>query len=580
MSGRAFPRFLGAALAAGALLALPALAADDDLELVSRATGGAAADDASNFPSISVDGGRVAFISDADNLVAGDDNTLTNVFVRDVGQGSTTFVNRADGIAGAPSGQSAFLGVISGDGNQVAFDGTSTIGAPPADPPTRQILLRNVALGTTTLVSRADGPAGAPADATPFQPSISSDGRVVAFESAANNLSSEDDNAVTNIFARDAVSGTTTLVSRASGPGGAGGTGGSTSPSVSGDGRIVVFLSEANNLSTADADGNRDVFARDLVTNLTVLVSRATGPDGAGANGDSGTAAVSDDGRHVLFYSTADNLSAEDDNAVSNVYVRDLVANTTTLVSRVGGASGAGGDGDSSWGDISADGRFAVFHSLAKNLSAEDGDGTRDVFVRDLVASTTALVSRAAGPSGAAADGNSVFPVISADGRRVGFVSEADNLSADDLNTVGNIFVRTLPPPGALPGPVSPAPAQGAPVPAAAARAVVRCAGIRATIVGTARRDVIRGTARRDVIASLGGNDVVRGLGGNDLICLGAGNDTGDGGAGADRILGQAGRDLLIGGPGLDRLLGLGGRDIARGGLGRDVCAVESRTSC
>ena len=220
-----------------------------------------------------------------------------------------------------------------------------------------------------------------------------------------------------------------------------------------------------------------------------------------------------------------------------------------------------------------------MFHSLAKNLSGEDGDTTRDVFVRDLAANTTTLVSRSAGAAGASADGDSRFPVISSDGRRVAFESDADNLSADDLNAFTSIFVRTLPPRAALPGPAGPAP-QPVSAPVGRGATVVRCAGVRATIVGTARRDVIRGTARRDVIASLGGNDTVRGLGGNDLICLGAGDDTGDGGAGADRLLGQAGRDLLIGGPGLDRLLGLGGRDVARGGPGRDVCAVESRTSC
>ena len=581
MGGRATFRSIGAVLAAGALLALPAFAADDDLDLVSRATGGAAADAGSTRPGLSADGSRVAFLSDGDNLVADDDNAATNAFVRDLGAGVTTFVNRADGPAGAPSSQSAFIAVISGDGNRVAFEAPTLLGAAPAEPASRQILLRDLAGASTILVSRADGPSGARADSTPFQPAISADGRVVAFESDADNLSSQDDDTVTNVFARDVAAGTTTLVSRAPGPGGAGASAASSSPSVSGDGRIVVFLSDADNLSNADGNGNRDVFARDLVTNLTVLVSRATGADGAASDGDSGTAAISADGRRVLFYSSADNLSAEDDDAVSDVFVRDLVANTTTLVSRATGPAGAGGDGDSAWGALSADGRMAVFHSLATNLSGDDGDAVRDVFVRDLAASTTTLVSRAAGPAGAAADGASRFPVISADGRRVAFESDADNLSADDLNAFSSVFVRTLPPPAALPPPASAAPGpQPVSLPAARSPVVVRCAGVGATIVGTARRDVIRGTAGRDVIAALAGDDVVRGLGGNDLICLGAGNDRGIGGAGADRILGGAGRDIMLGGPGLDRLLGLGGRDLARGGAGGDICVAESKSAC
>lgn len=580
MSGRAFHRGAVTILAIGAVLAVPAIAADDDLELVSRATGGAVADAGATGPVISADGLHVAFTSEADNLAADDDNAVNNAFVRDLSSGITTYANRGSGPAGVASPESVFDASVSGDGARVVFDGPSTL-AVPAAPASRQLLVRELPSGQTTLVSRADGALGAPADATPFQPALSADGRVVVFQSDATNLSGDDDDDAGDIFARDLVAGTTTLVSRAPGPGGAGGTADSTSPKVSADGRVVAFLSEADNLSTADGDGNRDVFVRDLRTDLTVLVSRATGPDGAGSDGDSGTAAISDDGRYVLFYSTADNLSAEDVDSVGNVYVRDLVAGTTTLVSRATGAAGAGGDGDSAWGDISADGRIAVFHSQAKNLSSEDGDATRDVFARDRVAGTTTLVSRSAGAAGAPADGDSRFPEISADGRRVVFESDADNLSADDLNAFTSIFMRTLPAPAPLPGPAPPGvPSVVAPRTVTTTRPVVRCAGARATIVGTARRDVIRGTPRRDVIAALAGDDTVRGGGGDDLICLGAGNDTGIGGAGADRILGGAGRDVMTGGPGADRLLGLGGRDIARGGPGGDLCVAESKPAC
>ncbi len=580
MSGRAFPRFLGAALAAGALLALPALASDDDLDLVSRATGGAAADDESGSPRISADGRRVVFSSDADNLAGDDQNAARNVFVRDLLTGTTTFVNRGDGAAGtAPASGTSSGFAPSADGGRVAFEGPATLDEPMA-PALGNIFVRDVAAGTTTLVSRAPGATGARGDGSSFQPAISADGRLVAFESGADNLSGDDASGVVNVFVRDVVAGTTELVSRRPGPGGLGGDAQSGSPSISADGRVVVFISSAANLSADDANGLQDVYARDLVTGLTTLVSRADGAGGAVGDGVSGTPSISADGRHVLFNSTSDNLSAQDDDSVGDVFVRDLQAGTTRLVSRATGPAGAGGDGESAWGGLSADGRLAVFRSSAGNLSAEDVDGgVVDVFVRDLVLGTTTLASRSPGASGAAGDASSNFPVISADGRRVAFSSDADNLSADDLNGVTNVFARSLPAPAPPPGAGVPAPPPVAP-PVGRPAAVVRCAGVRATIVGTSRRDVIRGTARSDVIAALGGNDTVRGLAGDDLICLGAGNDAGDGGAGADRVLGQAGRDLLIGGPGTDRLLGLGGRDTARGGLGRDVCSVEVRASC
>jgi Ca2+-binding RTX toxin-like protein len=299
----------------------------------------------------------------------------------------------------------------------------------------------------------------------------------------------------------------------------------------------------------------------------------------------------------VTFSSSANNLSAEDADGTNDAYVRDLQTDTTILASRADGPAGAAGADESGTSTLSADGRLVAFHSLADNLSTEDDNAVRNVFVRDLLAGTTRLVSRAPGPAGAAATGgDSAFPVLAAGGRHVAFESAADNLSADDVNSVNNLFVRSLPPPAALGGSGGGA-GGGAPPPAARAR-TARCGGLRATIVGTARRDVIRGTARRDVIAALAGNDLVRGLGGNDLICLGAGNDRALGGAGADRVLGGTGADrvlggpgadvllggpgadVLLGGPGADRLLGQAGRDRAVGGPGRDVCPAEVRAAC
>ena len=174
------------------------------------------------------------------------------------------------------------------------------------------------------------------------------------------------------------------------------------------------------------------------------LVSRATGGAGSPAGADSFEGTVSGDGRLVAFQSGADNLSTEDNNAFTNVFVRDLQNNTTTLVSRASGASGAAGDDFSANAEISADGRFVAFHSNADNLSAEDDDAVIDVYVRDLQAGTTTLVSRADGATGAGGDASSTQPSISADGRLVVFESEADNLSGDSVDVFSEVFVRDL----------------------------------------------------------------------------------------------------------------------------------------
>ncbi len=596
MSGRVPPRVAWAALALALLgaLALPATAARDDLDLISRAAGptGAGADGDSFLPSLSGDGRFVAFSSEGDNLVPEDDKAVRDVFLRDTLTGSVTLVSRADGPAGAPTTGDSNDGSVSRDGRFVAF---STVGALAVEDTNgdEDIYLRDTVAGTTALVSREFG-AGPVGNLASFFPSISADGRRVVFASLATNFAGDDGDATVDVFVRDTVTGNTDLVSRAGTPLGPAGDADSFAPAgITADGRYVSFESEADNLSTEDDKAVRDIFVRDTLDDTTTLVSRATGVTGVVGDGLSRDASLSADGRYVAFESAADNLSTEDDKAVSDIFVRDLIAGTTTLVSRATGAAGAPGNGLSEIPFLSPDGRYVVFESDADNLSTEDNDAARNVFVRDLQLGTTTLVSRGAGPDGPAGDGSSEGGPMSADNRYVAFSSAADNLSGDDVNAVENVFRRDL---SALPAAAAgPVPIRGG---GSTSGATARCAGVRATIVGTAKRNRIRGTAKRDVIAALGGNDLVRGLGGNDLICLGAGNDRGIGGAGADRILGQvgadrveggigrdlleggAGRDLLLGGAGLDRLLGLAGRDRAVGGAGSDVCRVESRSTC
>ncbi|MEG3973280.1 calcium-binding protein, partial [Microcoleus sp. herbarium8] len=213
-------------------------------------------------------------------------------------------------------------------------------------------------------------------------PSISADGRFVAFSSRASNLVSGDTNNSDDIFVRDLSTNTTTRVSVDSA--GNQTIGGSGSPSISADGRFVGFISFASNLVPGDTNNRSDIFVRDLSTNTTTRVS----VDSAGNQGNGGfllgffIPSISANGRFVAFTSFIPNLVPGDTNDGSDIFVRDLSTNTTTRVS-VSGASNPG-NGDSFNPSISADGRFVAFASFASNLVPGDTNFSNDIFVRDL----------------------------------------------------------------------------------------------------------------------------------------------------------------------------------------------------
>ena len=212
----------------------------------------------------------------------------------------------------------------------------------------------------------------------------------------------------------------------------------SSSQAISADGRYVAFYSYASNLVAGDTNNVGDVFVRDLVTETTMLISATS--SGVIGNSVSTSPVISADGRYLAFMSSASNLTAGDTNGARDIFVRDLIAGTTRLV---GATSGAGsGNGSSSLPVISANGRYVAFLSNANDLVAGDANGTQDVFVRDLVTETTHLVS--ATDSGASGDSSSSSPAISAAGRYVAFLSSASNLVANDANGKQDVLVRDL----------------------------------------------------------------------------------------------------------------------------------------
>jgi Tol biopolymer transport system component len=309
-------------------------------------------------------------------------------------------------------------------------------------------------------VSSSGQPANKPEDWGFYGPALSGDGRYVAFVSPADNLAPGDSNKGSDVFLRDTQTGRTTLVSVGiDGKPGSGVCGDrlSWSPSISGNGRFVAFTSCSANLIVGDTYAGADVFVRDMVKGRTTLVSVSTQGVQSPFGGASGFHSISADGRYVLFSSITP-LTDPTAGFATQVYVRDLIARTTTLVSA--SAAGKAGNGDSGscgyrFGSaagigISANGQYAVFSSSATNLigSADAGLGdilgllgldrhvAEHVYVRDLRSGKVVMVDVADDGTPAAAPQPealarclpSIDPSISGDGRYVVFGSSAQNL--------------------------------------------------------------------------------------------------------------------------------------------------------
>jgi len=276
--------------------------------------------------------------------------------------------------------------------------------------------------------------AGLQANAGSGAPSISADGRFVAFQSYADDLVVGDTNSVADIFVRDRVTGLTTRVSLDSW--GAQATDDCLNPFITPDGRFVAFESLASNLVPGDTNGVQDVFVHDRQSGLTQRASLST--SGAEGNALSGHPTLSSDGSLLVFASMADNLVANDTNSFMDVFVRDLLTGVTIRASV--SSSGIQGNFESHRPVIARDGGFVAFGSYATNLVSNDGNNTTDVFVHDLHTGQTSRVSVSS--TGTEAQSWSNGPVITPDGRHIAFESEAQNLVAGDLNAVTDCFLH------------------------------------------------------------------------------------------------------------------------------------------
>ena len=378
----------------------------------------AEADGGASAPSISADGTRIAFSSDASNLVVGDSNgERTDPFVRVLPDAATLLVDQRR-RGGGPAGQGGRLrrgpsGAISANGRWVAFSSRSTELAGSVGHYT--IFRRDLYRRTTQVACRAG-------NEDSESPALSADGAHVAFESRATNLAGGDRNRQTDVYWCDLNTGE---LRRVSAPikDTVDDSGSSFQPSISQDGRYVAFVSDSGGLVAGDG-ARSGVYWRDMQTGETRVVDVRAGAstsDGSGMN-----PRISADGRFVAFDSDATDLPGGELNGRAiDVFRKDMADGSVVLVSRA--ADGSGAAGGSTTDSITGDGSGVVFTSSAPNLVAGDGNGRADVFVRSVPSATTFRVSARA--DGSELAGPSSSGAVSAGGSHVAFASRAPDVT-------------------------------------------------------------------------------------------------------------------------------------------------------
>ena len=388
-------------------------------------------------------GHHVAFVSAATTLVLGDGNGLRDAFVHDLRTSRTSRVSVSS--SGAESDGSSEKPSLSADGRVVAFPSSATNLVTGDRNGFQDVFVRDRLAGTTIRVSAAgEREANGPSLAS----LVSADGSAVVFSSAASNLVPGDRNGALDVFLADSAGGRMTRVSvGASGEA----TDRSEASSVDAHGRVVGFRSYAANLVAGDGNGLADVFVHDARAALTERVNVST----VGAEADAVTfrGVMSGNARFVGFRSRARNLVPHDTNDALDVFVHDRLTGETRRVSvssEEDQADATGFDRPSRWSlfmsrpFLSTNGRYAAFTSRAPNLVPDDRNGKSDVFVHDLWTGRTIRVSLTV--DGTEANGDSFVSGISADGRVVAFTSLADDIVPGDTNGYRDVFVAWLRP--------------------------------------------------------------------------------------------------------------------------------------
>lgn len=413
----------------------PAPPIKTDTSMVTKALIGGNSNNASYKPKISGDGRYVVYNTYATNLIADDKSSSADVLIWDRQTRSTIKVSKA--FDGGPSFGSSFGGSISDDGRYVAYASHAENIVSGDSNGSDDVFVWDRQTGIATKVSRAfdgggiDGGAGSPA--------ISADGRYIAYTSAASNIVDDNDTShAPNVFVWDRQTGVTRRVSQTLDGGAAPGF--SRGPTLSADGRYIVYSSFASNIVSDDTNNEVDVFVWDRDTGTTRKVSQSS--SGGAANSYSADhAAISRDGRFIAYHSNASNIVSGDANNRMDVFVWDRDTESTIKVSRA--ADGGGINHDASSPTISDDGRFITYESEASNIDPADVNKYEDIFMWDRDTDITRRIS--SGLKGSSANGGSITPAISSDGSYVAYSSWATNIVPGGSGRHHDVLLWTRP---------------------------------------------------------------------------------------------------------------------------------------
>ena len=363
-------------------------------------------------------------------MVPNDNNGVADVFVYDFETGQTQRVSVAsDGTQG--DNFSGYYTAISADGNYIAFESAASNLVSGDTNQKIDVFVRNRQTGETTRVSVASDGTQGNGDSGRYGLSISTDGRYVAFKSYSSNLVS---GGTCGVLVHDRQTAQITCISVSSN----GSVMSGAEPSISADGRYVAFEAPGDLLS-GGYSSSTDVYVRDCHTNQTVRASVAS--NGVVGDRESTYPTISSDGRYVAFVSRASNLVSGDTNGVEDIFVHDLQAQQTTRVSVASdGTQGSWPSGLQRSSALSGDGRYVAFVSLAK-LVGDDIDNQYDVYVRDRQTNQTICVS-VSNSGVPTSTGSSYFVSMSGDGRRIAFTSTSADLVTGDTNDSTDVFIR------------------------------------------------------------------------------------------------------------------------------------------
>ena len=406
------------------------------IAILSIAKNGKAGDGRSAIPIVSPDGNNVAFYGESSTFVAKDTNGLSDIYIKNLKSGAVTLVSQsASGLIA--NGQSLFP-TFSPDGSKIAFESQASNLVTGDSNGAFDVIIKDLKTGTLRIASTNE--AGTIGNGASGGPSFSPDGKSVAFYSSSTNLVANDRNSKDDIFVKNLVTGKVTLVS--SDKNGKAANDFSNHAVFSPDGKKVMFFSVASNLVANDTNNTADIFLKDLTTGAITRISETkSGTQGNGHSylpqfSPNSKQVFSKDGSKVLFTSEASNLVAGDTNGVADVFLKNLKTGTITRVST--GDGGKQSNGLSDYAAFSPDGNKVAFESRGSNLASGDSNGVFDVFVKDLLTNKTEWVTHTA--TGAPGNFNSGAPVFSPDGATLYFSSLAGNLVAGDSNNFYDVF--------------------------------------------------------------------------------------------------------------------------------------------